>query len=199
MIKDRITLGLIAGFGGNLFKTAIDEISHKKKISQQSFRETAAGVWVSTKKEAKSTRGQILGAILDFGAAGIGGITTVYMLSKTGRDQLTVKGITMGVTTGALISAALSTLPQNKVRPKDAASNLSYIVSHVGYGLVTTYLAAKLGDASLFDVKPNNDYLMPTTQTSEEKSRPYYFGEPKGGSSKRWMEKRHQGYKLQET
>lgn len=45
-IKDRILLGVVAGLCGNLIKTAVDEVSLRKKISQRSFRETASGVWV---------------------------------------------------------------------------------------------------------------------------------------------------------
>ncbi len=167
-IKDRVLLGVIAGLCGNLVKTAIDEVSLKKKISQRSFRETASGVWVSTQKEASNVKGQILGGLLDFGMATLGGIGTVYLLSKTGRDQLVTKGLVSGITVGSSISALLSAFPQNKVRPKDAASNLSYMLSHAVYGLITTFVAAKLGDDSLYDSKPKNNYLEPTIKTSEQ-------------------------------
>lgn len=169
-IKDRVTLGVIAGLCGNLVKTAIDEISLKKKISQRSFRETASGVWVSNQKEASNVKGQILGGLLDFGVGTLGGIASVYLLSKTGRDQLATKGIVSGITIGSAITALLSVFPQNKVRPKDAASNLSYMASHAAYGLVTTFVAAKLGDPSLYDTKPHNNYLEPIAQTTEQKN-----------------------------
>lgn len=169
-IKDRVALGVIAGLCGNLVKTVIDEVSIRRKISQRSFRETASGVWVSTQKEASNVKGQILGGILDFGMGTLGGIGIVYLLSKTGRDQLLTKGIVSGVTVGSTVTALLSAFPQNKVRPKDAASNLSYMVSHAAYGLVTTLVAAKLGDPSLYDAKPKNNYLEPTEATTEQKN-----------------------------
>lgn len=120
-IKDRILLGVVAGLCGNLIKTAVDEVSLRKKISQRSFRETASGVWVSTQKEASNLKGQILGGLLDFGTGILGGIGTVYFLSKTGRDQLCIKGLVSGITIGSIITAFLSVFPKNKVRPKDAA------------------------------------------------------------------------------
>lgn len=169
-IKDRITLGVVAGLCGNVVKTVIDEMSLRKKVSQRSFRATASGVWVSKKKEADNYKGQILGGLLDFGMACLGGIGTVYVLSGTGRDKLITKGIVSGITIGSGITALLSAFPQNKVRPKDAASNLSYMFCHAVYGLVTVFVAAKLGDKSLFDAKPYNDYLQPTDQITEEKS-----------------------------
>lgn len=169
-IKDRVLLGVVAGLCGNLVKTALDEVSQRKKISQRSFRETASGVWVSNQKEASNVKGQILGGLLDFGMGTIGGIGTVYLLSKTGRDHLATKGLISGITMGSAITALMSGFTQNKVRPKDAASNLSYLVSHAIYGLVTTFAAAKLGDPSLYDSKPNNNYLEPTEATTEQKN-----------------------------
>ena len=114
-IKDRVALGVIAGLCGNLVKTVIDEVSLKKKISQQSFRETASGVWVSTQKEASNIKGQLLGGLLDFGMGTLGGVGTVYLLSMTGRDQLLTKGIVSGITIGSSVTALLSVFPQNKV------------------------------------------------------------------------------------
>lgn len=166
-IKDKVTLGIVAGLTGNLVKMLIDEVSTKKKISQRSFRGTAAGAWVS-KKESTSTNGQILGSLLDFGMGSLGGVGTVYLLSATGKDHLVTKGLLSGISMGSLITFALAAVPTNKAKPKDAASNLSYLVSHAAYGLVTTFVAAKLGDPSVYDVKPQNNYLESTNKTSEQ-------------------------------
>ena len=167
-IKDRVLLGTIAGLVGNVVKTAFDEVLYKKKISQRLFRETAAGVWVSKKSEATNLNGQVLGGLLDFGMATLGGIGTVYLLSKTGRDHLITKGLISGVGMGSFINFILGTLPQNQVRPKDAASNLSYMLSHAAYGLITTAVAAKLGHPSLYDSQPLNNQLDPTEHITEQ-------------------------------
>lgn len=170
-VKDRVILGMVAGLGGNAVKTLVDEVLLKNKLSQRSFRATAAGVWVSTEKEATNINGQVLGALLDFGLGAIGGVGITYMLSKTGRDHVVPKGIISGIAIGSTITATLSAFPQNKVKPKDAASNLAYMFSHALYGIIATALVAKMGHPSLFDTKPVNDYLQPTEQTTEEKKR----------------------------
>ena len=167
-IKDRIALGIAAGLIGNAVKMAIDEVSIKLKISQRSFRETAAGVWVSTKSEAKNVKGQVLGGLLDFGMGMLGGISMVRLLSKTGRDHIVIKGITSGIAMGSFITFLLGSLSKNRVRPTDAASNLSYMLSHAVYGLVATAAAAKLGHPSLFDTKLQNDCLEPSEPTIEQ-------------------------------
>lgn len=167
-IKDRILLGTVAGLAGVIAKTIIDEISHKQKLSQRSFRETAAGVWVKKSSEARSIQGQLLGCLLDIGMSIAGGIGTVYLLTESGRDHLITKGIVSGVGLGSFIDFLIGSLPQNKIKPTDATSHLSYMTSHAVYGLVTTVMVAKLGHASLFDKQPVNDYLEPTELTTEQ-------------------------------
>jgi hypothetical protein len=170
-IKDRFILGLISGLAGNVIKTTLDEISLRNKISKRSFRATAAGVWVAKKKQADAPSGQLLGGIFDFGFASLGGVATVYFLSKTGRDYLLLKGATSGLIIGSFITSLLSRLPSNKVTPKDAPSNLSYMLSHVFYGIATTGVATYLGHPSIFDTAPLNNYLEPVEQTTEMRDR----------------------------
>lgn len=178
-IKDRVTLGIVSGLIGTILKTASDEAFLRKKISQRSYRETASGVWVSSRREAKSPSGQILGIIMDVGLGMVGAVAQVQILSKTGKDNLTTKGTFFGITFGAIITAMLSGFNLNKVKPKDARSNLSYVVSNAIYGLGTTYSASLLGDESLWDAPPMNDYIKPTTLTTAEieknkrNSKPY--------------------------
>ena len=89
-------------------------------------------------------------------------------MSKSGRDNLFSKGILAGIVIGAVATVFPNIIPQNKVKPKDAASNLSYVFSNVVYGLLTTFAVAKFGHDSLFDTPPENDYLKPTEQTTEQ-------------------------------
>lgn len=165
-IRDRIVLSVVAGVLGNMAKTLVDEVSLRAKISQRSFRETAAGVWVS-RREASNPKGQVLGELLDIGMATVGAFGLMTLLSRTGRDHYPFKGALLGLVHGSAVSGIVSGLPQNKVRPKDAASNLSYMLSHAIYGLVAGVVMARLGHPSLFDVRPV-DYLAPTERTSEE-------------------------------
>lgn len=167
-IKDRITLGIVSGLFGTVLKIASDEIFLRKNISKRSFRETASGVWVSTRRQAKSPYGQILGSFLDLGMGMVGSVGQVYILSKTGKDNLFAKGTFFGIAYGSIITAGLSAFPRNKVKPKDAQSNLSYMISHGLFGLATTYAISALGDKSLWDVPPSNNYIKPTQYTTAE-------------------------------
>ena len=166
-IKDRDTLSIVTGMIGLAGLMLTDAVSVKAKISKRSYRKAAAGVFVS-KNEAKNVRGQLLGVIMNSAVSILGANYIIKRMSQNGRDKLISKGITSGVVFGAIATAIPNIAPWNKMKPKDAASNLSYVFSNVVYGLLTTFSAAKLGHDSLFDVPPQNDYMKPTEQTSEQ-------------------------------
>lgn len=167
-INDRIYLGMISGTAGLIVLTLIDVLSSQMKISQRSYRTTAAGVWVSSRRQAEKWQGQLLGLIMNIGMSMVGGVLVVKMLTTYGRDKLFPKGIFFGITFGSVITGILSGFPNNKVRAKDAISNLSYLLSHAAFGLVSIFTAAKLGDDLLFDTPPENDYSKPTEKTTEQ-------------------------------
>ena len=167
-INDRIKLGVIAGAAGWVALTLVDVMSSRMKISQRSYRTTAAGVWVSSRREAEKWTGQLLGTLIHIVLSMFGGVSVVKVLTTFGRDKLVPKGIFFGVTFGSVITAILSGFTNNKVKPKDAKSNLSYLLSHAAFGLTSIFTAAKIGDDSLFDTPPQNDYSKPTKKTTEQ-------------------------------
>ena len=166
-IKDRDSLSIVSGLIGYAGMLLVDTVSLRSGISKKSYREAAAGVFVS-QSEAKTLKGQALVYIMTSGVSIIGANYIIKRMSQSGRDKLISKGILSGITIGAIATALPSLAPQNKARPKDAASNLSHVFSNIVYGLLATFSAAKLGHDSLFDVPPQNDYLKPTEQTSEQ-------------------------------
>lgn len=166
-IKDRDTLSIVSGIIGLAGMMLTDGVSQKAKISKRSYRQAAAGVFVS-KSEAKNVWGQILGVIMNSAVSILGANYIIKRMSQNGRDKLISKGITSGIVFGAIATAIPNLAPWNKMKPKDAASNLSYVFSNIVFGLLATFSAAKLGHDSLFDPPPQNDYLKPTEKTSEQ-------------------------------
>ncbi|WP_407311991.1 hypothetical protein [Desulfosporosinus sp. SB140] len=166
-IKDRDTLSIVSGMIGLVGLMLTDGISQKAKISKRSYREAAAGVFVS-KNEAENLRGQALGVIMNSAVSILGANYIIKRMSQNGRDKLVSKGITSGIVFGAIATAIPNLAPWNKMRPRDAASNLSYVFSNIVFGLLATFSAAKLGHDTLFDTPPQNDYLKPTEKTTEQ-------------------------------
>jgi hypothetical protein len=168
-INDRIFLGIISGFVGWVAFALTDVFLSKKKISKRPYPTIAAGILVSSRREAEKWTGQFLGTLLDIGICMVGGVSVVKMLTTFGRDKLVPKGLFFGVTFGGVLTALLNKLSNKKVIPNDALSNILYIVSHAVFGLVSTFTASKLGDDSLFDIPPKNDYSKPTEKTTEQR------------------------------
>ncbi|NLI93108.1 MAG: hypothetical protein GX434_13250 [Peptococcaceae bacterium] len=166
-IKDRDTLSIVSGLIGLAGMTFADGISREFSISKRSYREAAAGMYVS-KNEAISFKGQALGLIMNSAVSILGANYIIKRLSQNGRDKLLPKGIMSGIAIGAIATVIPNVVPKNRVKPKDATSNLSYVFSNIVYGMLTTFAAAKLGHDSLFDTPPQNDYLKPTEKTSEQ-------------------------------
>lgn len=166
-IKDRNTLAIISGSIGLAGTMLVDGISNRANISKRTYREAAAGMFLS-KREAMSFRGQILGVVMSSAVSILGAKYIIKDMSTNGRDKILPKGILAGVAIGAIATVIPNIFPQNKVKPKDAGSNLSYVFSNIVYGLLTTFAVAKLGHDSLFDTPPQNDYMKPTEQTSEQ-------------------------------
>jgi len=149
----------------------VDRISYSIGLSKRLYAETASGVWVGSRRQAKSFSGHILGTIMTLALGMMGGAVKVGILSKSGRDKIIPKGLIFGISFGAIITGLTSGFAMNKVKPKDANSNLSYVAASGIYGIVTALLISKLGDDSLFDAKPQNDYIKPTIPTGEEKKQ----------------------------
>lgn len=169
-ITDRQTLGLYSGLMGGIFMMAFDWISYSAGFSKRLYSETAAGVWVNKRNQTRTLSGHLLGTIMTLALCMLGGTAKVNLLSKSGRDKIVSKGLWFGVSFGAIITGLTSGFVMNKVKPKDANSNLSYVAASAIYGLITTLAISKLGHDSLFDQEPINDYIKPTILTGEEQA-----------------------------
>ncbi|HBV87233.1 MAG TPA: hypothetical protein DEF42_11435 [Desulfosporosinus sp.] len=173
-IKDRYLLTVVAGLLGLIGVTIFDTVTYKMGYSKRTYRETAAGLFVPSKLKARTSNAQILGFSMNGVASIVGAGLLSTLITKTGRDFYGIKGVISGITHGAFLMLMQSALPWNKMKPKDAVSNLSYVLTNAIYGLICGTAIAKLGDDSLFDVEPLNDQLKPTEETSEEVYRGFY-------------------------
>lgn len=153
-IKDRIMLGMVSGLLGGISITLIDFIFLYKGTVKTSLSETAAAIYVNNRKETQKPLGRLLGFFTSAGFSIIGGLLVTRLLSRTGKKNAVTKGLFVGITSGSIIPAILSGLTNNKIKPKDTATNLAYVFGHTVYGAVTVLSCLGLGHPSLFDVKP---------------------------------------------
>ncbi len=176
-IKDKHTLGVISGVIGGLSMLVADQISNKYlKLSKRTYTYASAGVWVGKKRQVKSTSGTALGISMSLITSIFGSIIITEMIAKRGKDNINTKGLFYGAAYGGIVTAIQSALPKNKLKPRDASSNLSYLFCNALFGLVTANSIAKLGDDSIFpDSKLNTETIntkILTNQNNDDYRKP---------------------------
>ena len=146
-IKDRITLGVIAGLGANLVKEAIAETGIHSGLTKYTCRRMIPAVLLN-KKDAKSWKGWILGTTTDMTVAGLTGVLISYTLSFTGKDYSWLKGVV--ISNGVLdqvFNYFTRILPQVKQEPN---SNVLCRGIHTVFGITAASIITTLGDPTLF-------------------------------------------------
>ena len=146
-IKDRLILGLIAGFGANLVKEAIAETGVRSGLTKYTCRRMVP-LLLLRKKDANTWKGKVLGTTTDFTVAGMTGVLITYVLSLTGKDYGPLKGAM--VANGILdqvFNFYAGLLPEVR---KDPNSNLVCRGIHTVFGVTAVYLITWLGNRSLF-------------------------------------------------
>lgn len=167
-IKDRFTLSLFAGVMGGALAMTTDTIASVFNLSRRSWRVTAAGALVSTKRQAESLPGQLLGTLMTLTLSTVGAFGLISALTKYGRDNFIAKGLFFGLAFGNVINSIINGFSHNRISPKDSITHLSYMLSSAAFGVITAFVAAKMGHDSIYDAPPMNDRLNPTEKTTEE-------------------------------
>ncbi|AFM40827.1 hypothetical protein Desaci_1847 [Desulfosporosinus acidiphilus SJ4] len=181
--KDRMLLGILAGGLAFIVQSIFDYTSYKLNISKRPYWTTAAGVWVSSRRQAKQWSGQMLGAWMTFGLNAVNGIFMVWSFTKAGLNKWPLKGIVLGSIAGSITNALLSGFAKNKVSPKDSNSTLSYSLTNAVTGFIASWAIVIFGDKSLFNerrviannAKAESLTVMPYNDSSAESSCPTYL------------------------
>jgi hypothetical protein len=149
-IKDRMMLGLLAGFGGNLVKKGIMTVARHLKWAEHDGSEKGASLVLPAWKIA-TPRGRIIGNICDFSVAGILGIACVYLLTITGKDRAITKGAFYGEVSWSFLYGLLGRQGVSSITVTSPKTLLSQCAAHISYGMTTAYLITKFGDEGLYD------------------------------------------------
>lgn len=149
-IKDRLILGVISGTTGNLVKNGIGLISKYLKIAEISGPDRAAGILVPPHTLAK-TSGKIVGYAADSVIGGLLGVMTVYALGITGKNKAVLKGALTGQASWTVLYGVLGTLGATKITAVNPNTVISEFIGHTFYGIVTAYIATRLGDKGLYN------------------------------------------------
>jgi len=167
-IKDRIFLGIVTGVIGSLPGRLLNAYEYRVGLTEVKYGQMGANLFVN-EKQINTRGGRIIGAITNGILTGLMGITSVYVLSLTGRDKAIIKGA--GV--GSLFWLGLFGLTSKAGfvhKSQKPLTSLLGLVDHIIFGSLCGLTASRLGDDSLFpDTRLQNpEEKMPLVSASQE-------------------------------
>ncbi len=154
-LRDRVVLGLAAGMLGNLAKDGLDYLAYKKGWSELLYGHLAASLFAEPEK-VRQPKDFVVGQLVDMTWGALSGVPVVYLLSWTGRDHYLLKGAAMGVLWWQVVYGLFPRLRMLQVDPQETETNLSALLNHLAYGLVTSAAAVHLGHPDLFPAQTGN-------------------------------------------
>lgn len=143
-VKDKITLGIIAGILSNIFVSIIDILCYKLNISQFIHIHIVASAYFPV-SDIHTIPALIVGTISDFIIAAFFGVMIVYVLFFTGTDFLYVKGLFFVLVYWLMIYGLIRRLNIARIDPTDPGTNLVHLAIYILLGLLTSWLIAKHG------------------------------------------------------
>lgn len=170
-IKDRITLGIVAGtiaaFPGRLINT----MEYRVGLTNFRYGETAAGLFMSA-KQSRTVIGDLVGRIANQITVSATGVAGSYLLSLTGKDNAILKGAGLGAIYWMGIFGLSSKASSVMTKSKNPQSVILAFIDHIIFGVGTAYLITKLGDESVFTT--NSKSARKTFQKLSTQARPDY-------------------------
>lgn len=193
-IKDRMLLGVIGGVAGNLVKLSLGYYFKKKKLAEIDGPERAAGMLVPP-HTIFTKEGKIVGYLADGAVGSLLGVSMVYLLSITGKNQGVLKGAATGQAMWTFLYGVLGTLGATKVNAATPKTVLSEYISHTAYGLVTACVVLGLGEKGLFDgTIPLYAGCTKVQVSKDEKNDVYFDPKQKPSSNQEFWKSKEQDY-----
>ncbi len=148
-IKDRITLGIVAGMIAAIPGRLLNAMEYRTGLTNFRYGETAAGLFMSA-KQSRTVIGDLVGRIANQITVCATGVAGSYLLSLTGKDNAILKGAGLGAVYWMGIFGLSSKASATMARSKDSRSAILAFIDHIIFGACTTYLITKLGDETVF-------------------------------------------------
>lgn len=170
-IQDPILLRVISGVGANIVKEALAETAVSLGWAKTTCRRMAARPFFSP-QAARSTGGMVIETMTDLAVAATSGVLITYVLTLTGQDHATFKGV--AVSNGILDNLFGIFAKLGKVQEADVSSNLLCRGIHMVFGVVSAALITRLGDPGLFRVNrttPSRSVRIPVNRPGVQSER----------------------------
>lgn len=152
-IKDSILLGVVAGLLGAIPGRLLNKAEYKLGFTDSRYEEMAALPFVK-KRDINKPSGKNVGKIANGLLTSVVGVSTTYVLKKTGRDHAILKGI--GISALSWLGLYSLSAQANIRKSRKPLTALLSFGDHLIFGATTATLVSKLGDDRLFPRQNNN-------------------------------------------
>jgi len=153
-MQDTVVISVLGGLIGTIPMDLSNYLLWKKGKTENLYGHVAGSMLVN-KHRTNQTKNFILGQFWHYATGAGFGFPAFYLLKKTGKDHLLLKGASVGIATwGILYNIGM------KVGLYDAVTRLTKtkyaaLWHNFLYGVTTVYSIAKIADPSLFPDKQN--------------------------------------------
>jgi hypothetical protein len=148
-LKDSFTVSVVGGLIGSLFVDISNVLLWRKGQTEMLYGHFAASMFMSPFR-TKQRKNFILGQIFHMITGGLLGIPIFYILKKTGRDNLFLKGMFGGFSVWGTLYAFGIRMKLYMAKPHLTKTHYSYFWHNMLFGLVTAYSIVWLADPEMF-------------------------------------------------
>ncbi|HWI54328.1 MAG TPA: hypothetical protein VNT57_01440 [Desulfobacteria bacterium] len=141
-MRDTIMRGVTGGLIAAIPAYIIDQIEHARGLTDMTYPQFSSTL-VMSKKQSKGIHGKIMGNTIHALGIAMSGVTTSYILKKTGRDHALIKGLGVGLVQGLLLAGTLPKLGLLE-KPKMARTHTLSLINHIIFGLSCGYLISRM-------------------------------------------------------
>jgi riboflavin transporter FmnP len=166
-MKDSIAISIFSGLLGTLAMDTSNLIFWRKGNTETLYGHIAGSIFVNPIR-LNQRKNFWLGQIMHLITGAVLAYPLTFILKKTGKDQLLLKGAFFGAVTWEFIYGIGQRFDVFAVRPRLTKTHYAELFSNIIYGVITAQALVAFSDPSMF---PNTQTA---TDTQKDKLQPIY-------------------------
>ncbi len=154
-VQDSVVISVLGGLIGTIPMDISNYLLWKKGKTENLYGHVA-GSMLMNKMRTNRTKNFLLGQFWHYASGAGFGFPAYYLLRKTGKDHLLLKGASVGLFTWGLLYNVGMRMGLYRAIPRLTKTKYAALWHNFLYGVTTVFTIAKIADPSLFPSKPND-------------------------------------------
>jgi hypothetical protein len=159
-MQDSVAISVLGGLIGAIPMDISNYLLWKNGKTENLYGHVAASMLMS-KFRTNQTKNFLLGQFWHYAACAGFGFPAFYLLKKTGKDHLLLKGVSVGIFTWGLLYNAGMKIGLYNATSRLTKTKYAALWHNFLYGVTTVYTIAKVSDPNLFpdkQITPGSSY-----------------------------------------